>query len=598
MKIQRRRIVVGDIHGELEGFREILTDAKLIDDKDNWVGDNAVLIQTGDVIDRGPYSREAIDLLRRLQKQSLASRGAVVRLCGNHELMLLQGDYRYANFNDPNSLAQELREEITKGAVWASYTDGERFYTHAGLRSVIRKLLLQELKAEFPTIDTYGVDLFVLSEHLNKILRESVEKNALDLHPVFHVAPDRGGRDPVGGIFWSDFTAICDSRGAWNIPQIFGHTPTGENKVKTARGLALIDVDGGMCAVHGGKRVYLEITSEGNVVQHSKPRSKWTVKLLGKSSLSNQHTATIGFQNISSGFPEIPTGETEEGSNPQEYMVKLKETFQSSFSLSIEPFLPEDNLVPLDGSEQEGLLFGSLVAMKEGAFLVQNDIGKFVCSCPEGYFLIGFWGHGLNSHAFYYVKSDANWKVFFRLPYGGVYMDNKKSALFIKDFMTNYLKFENKFKSKIASFTAVNSMGDNYYKITRTDGREYEVDGRMPGAPGQGDFNQIFDYPLIRQPESQERVKRLQVKLKEYKKRLDDGDDGNTKKKQQFIESTSYKIRLLETILLDGSAHTYRIWKKMGNEENLNPTAFHNACRVIDDYCRTGGKKVKGGTGF
>ena len=316
--MKRRRIVVGDIHGELDGFREILTDAKLIDDKDNWLGGHTVLIQTGDVIDRGPCSRDAIDLLRRLQKQTLDSSGTVVRLCGNHELMLLQGDYRFADFNDPKSLAQELKEEIAEGLVSASYTDGERLYTHAGLRSIIRKLLLQELKAEIPTIDIHEIDLFMLSEHINRILRESVEKNALELHPVFHVAPDRGGQDPVGGIFWGDFSSIADSRGAWHIPQIFGHTPTGENKVKSARGLTLINVDGGMSPIYGSKRVYLEITPEGNLVQHSKSRKNWTAKFLGKGSLGDKHTATTGVaRRIPSGFTAATEGETVGGSHPQ-----------------------------------------------------------------------------------------------------------------------------------------------------------------------------------------------------------------------------------------------------------------------------------------
>ena len=101
---QKRRIVVGDIHGELDGFKEILRNAGLIDSKDNWSGGDCILIQTGDVIDRGPYSREAIDLLRKLQKEAADAKGEVIRLCGNHELMLLQNNFRYVNFNDPASL--------------------------------------------------------------------------------------------------------------------------------------------------------------------------------------------------------------------------------------------------------------------------------------------------------------------------------------------------------------------------------------------------------------------------------------------------------------------------------------------------------------
>ena len=79
---------MGDIHGELKGFKEILAQAALKDARGNWSGKEAVLVQTGDVIDRGPHSIEAVQLLRQLQTQASAAGGQVVRLCGNHELWL------------------------------------------------------------------------------------------------------------------------------------------------------------------------------------------------------------------------------------------------------------------------------------------------------------------------------------------------------------------------------------------------------------------------------------------------------------------------------------------------------------------------------
>ncbi|MCX5815402.1 MAG: metallophosphoesterase [Proteobacteria bacterium] len=279
---RKRRIVVGDIHGELEGFREILRNAGLIAGKDNWSGGDDILIQTGDAIDRGPYSREAVDLLKKLQKEASAVKGEVVRLCGNHELMLIQHYFYFTNFNDPESLADELKEEILRDDVRASYTDGERLYTHAGLRSAIREILVDELKDEKPKLKTSSIDLFLLSDHINGIFREAVEKDDLKRHPIFHVGRDRGGYDPVGGIFWCDFSSLSPSVEAWEIPQIFGHTPTGKSGVRTAHGLKLIDVDAGMCRVYGGERVYLEISPEGHLLQHRKVLSKWTATLLAK----------------------------------------------------------------------------------------------------------------------------------------------------------------------------------------------------------------------------------------------------------------------------------------------------------------------------
>lgn len=275
--MHKRRIIVGDVHGELDGLKEILRHAGLIGKKDHWTGDDCILIQTGDVIDRGPFSREAVVFLRTLQQEAPGEGGEVVRLCGNHELMLLQGHFFYANFEDPASLATGLTEEIATGNVQAAYSDGAWLYSHAGLRSAIREVLLAEMG---PTErDTKGkhINLDPLAEHINRVFRSAVEKDELERHPIFHVGPERGGDDALGGIFWCDFSKLSPSIEAWIIPQIFGHTPTRQKEVQTAQGLKLIDVDAGMCRVYGGARVYLEITEKGDLLQHSKALPKWTV---------------------------------------------------------------------------------------------------------------------------------------------------------------------------------------------------------------------------------------------------------------------------------------------------------------------------------
>ena len=114
-KHSKRHIIIGDIHGELPGLEEILNHAGVIDRDHNWSGLDTVLVQTGDVIDRGPHSIESVSLLQILQQQATKARkGKVVRLCGNHELWLLQGNYRHATFDHPEALAKELKAEIER----------------------------------------------------------------------------------------------------------------------------------------------------------------------------------------------------------------------------------------------------------------------------------------------------------------------------------------------------------------------------------------------------------------------------------------------------------------------------------------------------
>ena len=112
-KNMKRRIVVGDVHGELKRLKEILIHAKLIDQEENWTGERSVLIQTGDVIDRGRDSWGCVELLRKIQEQAQEAGGLVVRLCGNHEVMLMQNSSnRYADFKKPEILASQIKKAL------------------------------------------------------------------------------------------------------------------------------------------------------------------------------------------------------------------------------------------------------------------------------------------------------------------------------------------------------------------------------------------------------------------------------------------------------------------------------------------------------
>jgi hypothetical protein len=54
-------------------------------------------VSLGDLLDRGPESRKALDLLMRLEGEAAAAGGAVHVLLGNHEVMNIAGDLRYVS---------------------------------------------------------------------------------------------------------------------------------------------------------------------------------------------------------------------------------------------------------------------------------------------------------------------------------------------------------------------------------------------------------------------------------------------------------------------------------------------------------------------
>jgi hypothetical protein len=90
-----RIVAVADVHGAYDRFVEILRAANVIDERLHWTGGRTHLVQLGDVVDRGPDSLKALDLLDGLQREAQRAGGAVHQLLGNHEVMRMLGDLRY-----------------------------------------------------------------------------------------------------------------------------------------------------------------------------------------------------------------------------------------------------------------------------------------------------------------------------------------------------------------------------------------------------------------------------------------------------------------------------------------------------------------------
>jgi hypothetical protein len=92
-----RVVAIGDVHGAVDSFAGMLQKAGLIDAGRRWTGGNAILVQTGDMTDRGAGMRAALDLLMALEPQARKAGGRVHALLGNHEVMNLVGELRDAN---------------------------------------------------------------------------------------------------------------------------------------------------------------------------------------------------------------------------------------------------------------------------------------------------------------------------------------------------------------------------------------------------------------------------------------------------------------------------------------------------------------------
>ncbi|EPS74617.1 hypothetical protein M569_00136, partial [Genlisea aurea] len=95
----RRIVAVGDLHGDLTKARYALQMARVLssDGRDLWIGGQTVLVQVGDILDRGEDEIAILSLLKSLDIQAKAIGGAVFQVNGNHETMNVEGDFRYVD---------------------------------------------------------------------------------------------------------------------------------------------------------------------------------------------------------------------------------------------------------------------------------------------------------------------------------------------------------------------------------------------------------------------------------------------------------------------------------------------------------------------
>ena len=105
--------------------------------------------------------------------------------------------------------------------------------------------------------------------------------------------------------------------------------------------------------------------------------------------------------------------------------------------------------------------------------------------------------------------------------------------------------------------------------------------------------------PKIQFPKDIALVRRLQLKLAEYKKRLGEEMKKNPYGAPETFTDTNYKIAVLEQLLLTGEVDTYALSRELnGKDGEFDAQTFNNACGIVEDYAQTGGKGTTGGTGL
>jgi len=245
---KKRIIVIGDIHGDFNSLLKCLYIAKVIDKNCKWIGNNTIVIQLGDQLDKGGRVNLSVDtindeleelkvieFMHYLHFEAKKKNGAVYNLLGNHELMNILGDFRYATSNHIKGFGgDKTRKELFKpgGAIaikLACNTNGimqigNWIFVHAGLlphhvkkfsitdiNNKIRNILLGNITKDNagPEMDDilYGPDGILWNRFYTKN-----KNNCKILNETFQILKLHKGHMVVGHTIQDKINSICNDK--------------------------------------------------------------------------------------------------------------------------------------------------------------------------------------------------------------------------------------------------------------------------------------------------------------------------------------------------------------------------------------------------
>ena len=138
-------VAVGDLHADLVSAQKAFRIAGITNSGGEWILKNTIVVQTGDLTDRGPDGKPLLDWIKGLEQQATEHNSQFVVLLGNHEVMNLQGDWRYVSSMDLDSFggleARKRAFSISENgnyAEWLKDKDavvkiGDTVFVHGGV---------------------------------------------------------------------------------------------------------------------------------------------------------------------------------------------------------------------------------------------------------------------------------------------------------------------------------------------------------------------------------------------------------------------------------------------------------------------------------
>lgn len=286
-------IAMGDLHGDYDAYLALMAQAGLIDAKGHWSGKQTTFVQLGDVVDRGPKSRDIILHLQRLQKEAGHAGGKVVALIGNHEAMNMTNDLRYVppeefrNYVTRSSeAAREQVFQANKSKLEAEYRKDNPQISDAEIKAKFQeKYPLGYVEQRLAWAPSGDIGRWVLANPVAVIVGDSLfvhggisTKYDVDsltqLDDLAHGALSAAStddnaiiNDQVGPLWYRGFAEeneatvkdIADVLKAYGVKRmVIAHTPN-LSGIKVLDQGRVIDIDTGITASYGGTHSFLSI---------------------------------------------------------------------------------------------------------------------------------------------------------------------------------------------------------------------------------------------------------------------------------------------------------------------------------------------------
>lgn len=263
-----RVVAVGDLHGDLRATERALQLGGLMNEAGRWIGGKTVLVQTGDLLDRGDDEQAIVDLFERLEIEAKRDGGAVYVLNGNHELMNAALDFRYVtsggfrDFEDAPDLdlgdRRLARVPEAQRARAAAFVPGGAYARKLAHHPVLL-IVGETVFAHGGVLPSYAADPERTNREVRAWLLGESEAGAAVLRAEDGPVWSRHFGDQPSA---DDCALLRETLNRLRVGRmVVGHTV--QQRINPACDGRVYRIDVGMAAHYGGRAQVLEITERG-----------------------------------------------------------------------------------------------------------------------------------------------------------------------------------------------------------------------------------------------------------------------------------------------------------------------------------------------